>query len=175
MLDAIDTFWEYTSGRMATINPNRKMIGVADAMDWPPKSILFEGFYLLVLGEKPVLSREAWSASTPIVVHTCQFSWIIAGQDLTQGVVGRSRGSKYRTNMTMREEILKATYPGFCQKQSWAVLGNSPSGLMLQGTPKQEYITWGPLTFLNRQDKSSGVIYGAATVEITDMTETITA
>jgi hypothetical protein len=153
------------------------MVGIVDAMDWPPNSVKLESFYLLVLGQKPVIGKSFWSAAIPVVVHTLQWTWMIVGSDLVSGKVGRSRGDRYRTNLTMRQELLKATYPWFCQKQSWAVQGNTPSGLALQGTPvvPSEYVWWSPLTFLNRLDKDSGVVYGAATVQLTDMTEMITA
>lgn len=177
MLNAVDTYFEYVSNRMATIvNPQRKVVGVSDAMDWPPKNILFDSFYLLVLGQKPVVGKSFWSASVPVLVHTLQWTWMIQGTDLSGNIVGRSRGDRYRVNMTMRQEILKATYPWFCQKQSWQVTGGTPAGLALKGTPvvPSESIWWTPPTFLNRVDSDPGIIYGSATVQLTDMTETIT-
>jgi hypothetical protein len=178
MINAVDSYFEYVANRMATIvNPARKVVGVSDAMDWPPKTVLFEAFYLLVLGQKPVIGKSFWSAAIPVLVHTLQWTWMIQGTDLSGNKVGRSRGDRYRTNMKMRQELLKATYPWFCQKQEWSVQGTTPSGLALQGTPvvPSEFVWWSPLTFLNRIDSDPGLIYGAATVQLTDMTEMITA
>ncbi len=163
---------------MSTIvNPDRKMIGVVDAMDWPPNSVKMESFYLLVLGQKPVIGKSFWSSAIPVVVHTLQWTWMIQGTDLSGNKVGRSRGDRYRTNMTMRQELLKATYPWFCQKQNWTVQGTTPSGLALQGTPvvPSESIWWSPPSFLNRLDTDSGMVYGGATIQLTDMTELIVA
>jgi len=147
-----------------------------DAADWPPKQIVMEAFYLLTLGEKPIVGKSFWSAASPVVVHTLQWTWLIQGSDLTSGKIGRNRGDRYRTNMTMREELLKATYPWFTQKQTWTVQGNTPSGIALQGTPvvPSESIWWNQPTFLNRIDRESGLVYGTATLQLTDMTETIT-
>jgi len=177
MLDAIDSYFQYVAGRMATINDQRQMVGVVDSMDWPPKTIVMEGFYLMTLGERPLTSKSFWSPTIPVLSHTLQWTWIIAGSDLTSGKVGRSRGDRYRTNMTMREELLKANYAWWCEKKDWSVVGGTPSGLALQSeslTPV-ENVWWTPPTFLNRLDRESGVIYGAATVQLVEMTEEITA
>ena len=180
MLDAIDSYFEYVAGRMATINPARKMVGVQDAMDWPPKStesIAMESFYLLTLGQRPLIGKSFWSSTIPVLEHTLQWTWLIAGSDLVPGKIGRNRGDRYRTNMTMREELLKATYPWFAQKQNWSVVGNTPSGVALKGTPvvPSEYVWWTPPAFLNRIDRGSGVVYGAATVKLMAMEQEILA
>lgn len=174
--DATDSYFEYVAGRMATINPDRKMIGIADASDWPPKKIFFEAFYLILLGEKP-LGKQFWSAEIPVLSFGMQWTWLIKGTDLQTGLIGRSRGDRYRTNMAMRQELLKATFPWFTQKLSWSVQGNTPTGLALKSSPltPSEYMWWTPPEFANRQDKDSGVLYGAATVWLVDMTESITS
>ena len=179
MLDAVDSYFQYVAERMATINPDRQMVGVVDAMDWPPKNVdlILSGFYLMTLGQRPLTSKSFWSAAIPVVSHTLQWTWIIAGSDLTSGRVGRSRGDRYRTNMTMREELLKATYPWWTEKKEWSVVGNTPSGLALdsESLSPVEFVWWTPPTFLNRMDREAGVIYGAATVQLVEMTEEITA
>jgi hypothetical protein len=172
MQDGLDTYFEYVSTRMTTIvNPNRQVIGIMDAMDWPPKNVVPNAFYLLVLGQRPITGKSFWSATITTVVHTVQWTWLIIGSDLTQGKVGRSRGDRYRTNMQMRDELTHATYPHFTAKNSYSVLGGTPSGLAVEATPVSpvEDIWWTGLTFLNRIDRDSGVIYGAASTQITDM------
>jgi hypothetical protein len=161
---------------MATINPDRQVIGISDAMDWPQKGVVNNAFYLLVLGQRPITGKSFWSAAIPVVVHELQWVWLIAGSDLTQGKVGRSRGDRYRTNLTMRGELLQANYAWWCEKQEWSVTGNTPNGLALTPTELSpiENVWWTPLTFLNRMDKDTGVAYGAASVQLTDMTAEIT-
>lgn len=172
MQDAIDTYFEYVSNRMATIvNPSRQMVAIQDAADWPPKNVVLEAFYLLYLGARPITGKSFWSPTITTVVHSVQWTWIIAGSDLTQGKVGRSRGDRYRTNMKMRDELTHATYPWFAQKNTYSVLGSTPTGLALEATPVSptEDIWWTSLVFLNRVDRESGVVYGAASTQITDM------
>jgi hypothetical protein len=177
MIEAVDSFFEYVSSRMATINPKRQVVMVMDASDWPPKNIVMEAFYLLTLDEKPIIGKSFWSATIPVVMHTLQWTWIVQGADLTQGKIGRNRGDRYRTAFTMKGELLKAMYPWFCLKQSWAAVGTTPSGVVLQGTPTnpQESIWWNQPTFLNRTDRESGIVTGTATVQLGDMTEAILA
>ena len=172
MIDAIDSYFQNMEKGLALANPSRKVVGIMDAMDWPPKNVQLEAFYLLILGARGISSKGFWSSANPTYVHTVQWTWIIAGSDLTQGTIGRSRGDRYRTNMIMRDELVTATQAAWwTEKLSWSVQGNTPTGLALQSQElsPSEFIWWSPLTFLNRQDKESGVIYGAATVQITDM------
>lgn len=172
IIDAIDTYFSYVANRMNTIvNPQRQMIGCSDAMDWPPKNVIPEACYLLYLGARPITGKSFWSVEITTVVHTVQWVWLIIGADLTQGKIGRNRGDKYRTNMQMRDELTHATYPWFTMKNSYSVLGSTPTGLALQATPVSpvEDIWWTSLTFLNRIDQTSGVVYGAASAQITDM------
>jgi len=172
VIDAIDSYFEFMEAGIIAVNANRKVIGIMDAMDWPPKTVQLESFYLLVLGARGLTGKSAWSSAIPTYVHTLQWTWIIAGSDLTQGKIGRSRGDRYRTNITMRDELVVATQSAWwTQKLQWTIRGNTPSGVVLSSTPlsPSEFLWWGPLTFLNKQDRESGTIFGAATVQITDM------
>lgn len=174
MLAAIDSYFEFMQAGIQLANPGRKIIGISDAMDWPPKNIIFEAFYLLVIGQRGLSNKSFASSAIPVIVHTLQWVWLVAGSDLTQGKIGRSRGDRYRTNIMMREELLKATQSfWFTEKLAWSIKGNTPSGIALESSPKSpvEFVWWTPLTFLNRVDREAGVIYGAATVQITDMTQ----
>lgn len=172
MIDAIDSYFQILEKGILQANPNRKVIGVMDAMDWPPKNVQLEAFYLLLLGARGVSNKGFWSAANPTYVHSLQWTWIVAGSDLTQGKIGRSRGDRYRTNMIMRDELVVATQSAWwAEKLKYSVVGNTPSGVALQSTElnPSEFIWWTPYTFLNRIDRESGLIYGAASVQITDM------
>jgi hypothetical protein len=176
LLSAIDSYYEYCTGRMVTINPSRKMAGILDGQDWPSNLVQMESFYLLTLGQRP-LGKQFWSGTVPVLAHTLQWSWMISGTDLKNSKVGRNRGDRYRTNLTMREELLRASWPWFTEKLTWSVQGSTPSGLALQSqslNPK-ESIWWTELTFMNRLDRASGLIYGTATVFLTDMDAAITS
>lgn len=172
MIDAIDSYFQAIESGILAANPARKVVGVMDAMDWPPKNVVLEAFYLLVLGARGISSKSFWSTANPVYVHTLQWTWIIAGSDLTQGKIGRSRGDRYRTNIMMRDELVVATQSAWwTEKLKYSVVGNTPSGIALQAAESnpKEFIWWTPYTFLNRQDREAGLIYGAATIQITDM------
>lgn len=173
MIDCVDSYFQIMAQNIQLVNPARKVIGVSDAMDWPPKNVILEAFYLLVIGQRGLTSKSMWSSAVPTYVHELQWVWIIAGSDLTAGKVGRSRGDRYRTNMIMRDELVAATQSAWwTEKLQWSVTGSTPSGLALQSqslNPK-DYVWWTPLVFLNRLDKESGVVYGSATVQVTDIT-----
>ena len=178
MLAAIDSYFEFIQQGILLTNPDRKVVGIVDAMDWPPKNIQTEAFYLMVMGARGINGKSFWSSAIPVIVHTLQWTWVIQGSDLTQGKIGRSRGDRYRTNIKMREELLKATQRAwFSEKLDWSVQGNTPSGVALVSAPKSptEYFWWTPLQFLERQDRESGTIFGAATVQVTDMTAEVPA
>ena len=171
LTDAINTHYLATKNRILALNPNRKVIGVMSAMDWPPKDVFLESFYLLTLGEVP-LGRQADSAAIPVVVHTVQWTWMIVGTDVQTGIQLRSRGDRYQTQFQMKGELLNGTYPRFAQKQNVTVDANgnltaNPTG------PPTDFIVWTPPSFLDRNEKGSGVLYGTATVRITDMTDMI--
>jgi len=170
MLNAVDSYFEYCLTRWQTINPARNVVAILDAMDWPAKQVELEQVYLLTLGQRP-LGKQFWSGSVPVLAHTLQWTWMIAGTDLQSGKVGRSRGDRYRKNMTIKQELLQASWPWFTEKKSWSVQGNTPSGLSLVSSslsPK-EFMWWTELTFMNRIDRQSGLIYGTATLYLTDM------
>jgi hypothetical protein len=168
---AIDSHYLAVKARIAAVNSNRQVVGVMSAMDWPPKDVLTEAFYLLVLGAVP-LGKQADSATIPVVVHTVQWSWLVVGSDVQKGIQLRSRGDRYRTHFTMKGELLNGTYPRFAQKQ---VVSLDNSGNLVQ-TPvsPEEYIIWSPVAFTDRNEKGSGLVYGIGTVRITDMTDAIT-
>jgi hypothetical protein len=153
------------------LNPTRKVIGVMSAMDWPPKNVELEAFYLLVLGDVP-LGKQAYSAAIPVKVHTVQWTWMIVGTDIQTGVQLRGRGDRYRTHFTMKGELENGAYPGFAQKQN-VVLGSTGNLVPIPADPS-EPIMWSPVSFgPDRNDKNSGVLYGIGTIRITDMSDQI--
>lgn len=170
--DAIDTHYLAVRTRIKALNPARNILGMMSAQDWPPKDVFLEAFYCLVLGEVP-LGKSADSASIPVVVHTLQWTWMITGTDIQTGVQLRSRGDRYRKHSQMKTELENGCYPRFAQKIQASV---DATGNIIQ-TPivPSESIVWTPPSFVDRNAKDSGVLYGVATVRVTDMTDMIAA
>lgn len=170
--DAINTHYLSVKNRILALNPNRKVLGIMSAQDWPPKDVFFEAFYCLTLGEVP-LGRASDSAAIPVVVHTVQWTWLILGTDVQVGIQIRSRGDRYQKQFQMKGELLNGTYPRFAQKLDVSVDGNGNLVAEPITTPTTDYIVWSPPSFLDRNEKGPGVMYGTATVKITDMTDQI--
>lgn len=172
MIEALDSHYLHVKNRVQSMNPNRKVLGIMDAMDWPSQVVDFEALYCLSLGEVPI-DKQGDSATIPIVIHTVQWTWMILGTNVQAGVQIRSRGDKYRTNYAIEQEVLFGTYPRFTQKMSVSV--DSDGNLVVNPVVPTEFILWSPVSFGKKSDKSSGLIYGTATVRITNMTDAIAA
>lgn len=173
MIEAIDSHYQSVKQRVLALNSARQFGGIMEARDWPTQPQLFDAFYLLTLGFTP-LGKQAYSATSLIVSHLLQWVWIGKGTDIQSGIVGANRGDRYRTSLRMQTELLNGLYPYFTQKQTWAADQNTGK---VTGTPVQppESILWTPPVFHSRTDKASGLIYGAASVNLTSMTDSIAA
>lgn len=172
LADAVDSYFKHVEGRIAVINANRQVISIADAADWPPQQVIFNAFYLVVLGLVPVSGLR--SQAVPTYVHSVQWTWLIKGTDLQSGLRGNNRGDRYRISMLMRDEIRQASFPGYTQKKTWAVDNTvDPPALDSQACDPKESIFWSQPQYTKRTAPDSGALYDLATVQITDFTNTI--
>lgn len=191
MIEAVDSYYQHVVSRMATINPNRQILGYMDAQGWPPQPVRFESFYLLTLGSTDA-GKGVSTPAVPSATYVLQWAWVILGTDLTTGKVGRNRADRFRIEMQMRDELRQANYPLFSEKKSWSITGNSASSIQLVSSSlsPQEYIRWSQLSFRvvgkraggvsvgagqAGSDQESGVMYGSASLSLTDITEMIAA
>lgn len=141
-------------------------------MDWPNQDVQFEAFYCLVLGAAPI-GPQTYSPYAMWMSHSLQWVWMLMGTDVQEGIRGRNRGDRYRTHHTMEQELLAALYPYYTQKKIWSLDGNG--ALQSAVTDPPESITWTPPIFRTRIDQPSGLTYGSASTELTDMTEVVAA
>lgn len=170
MIDGLDTIAYYFSQRLKTVNAARQYMGYMDAQDWPPKTIVFNAFYVLVLGNKPKLGQ---SIAVPIYEDLLQFSWITQGTDVNNfnNVIGTNRGDRIRTSETMKAEMIEALWPYFTQKVHLTPNADGTVSAAVLNEP----VYWSKPDFRMRSDRDSGINYGIATVRLIDMTETITS
>ena len=170
--DGIDSYYQYVKARILAFNSSRTVKGMMDAQDWPAKNVVFDAFYLLDIGDAPV-GRTFYSAQTPVMFRQVQWVWINKGTDLVQGMRQANRGDRFRTLEAMKGELINASFPGFCLKQTWLLDGNGK----WNGTPTNpnEYVLWKPIEFHKKSDRDSGMIYGSAATRIVDMTDPILA
>lgn len=168
MNDAIDTHLDWVINRLATINPNRKVYGPFDAQDWPPKQLRIqaEAFYLLYLGSDP--SGSGQSSTSPIYTVTLQWQWYVIGTEITNGIRGRARGDRGRTNRTMQEELLNSMFPFFAVKKSSSI-NEGDGSILLDNVTPQEQVNWTKPKFVRGPDKDGGVVFSIATVYLSDI------
>lgn len=176
--DAIDSYFKYVKGRIVASNSNRMVPGIIEANAWPPLEVDNEAFYLLLLSENP--SSNFGTVSSRGFVHLVQWTWVVIGNDLPQtsqssSQVGRNRGNRYRNNAKLKQELLNASFPNFCDKNTYTPQqqGNI---LVSVPTPIGEKIWWSAPRFLpTKLIEQSGVIYGAAQVFVSEFSDLITA
>jgi hypothetical protein len=171
LTDSIDSYYQFVKARIATKNSARVVAGLLDAQDWPNKNVKFDAFYLLDVTDTPV-GKDFYSTYIPVLFRQVQWVWINKGTDLTQGIRKANRGDRFRFGLeAMKGELLYASTPGYTQKFTWAVDANDNWISTPENPP--EAIWWKPLEFHAKNDKASGVIYGAAATRIVDMTDAI--
>jgi hypothetical protein len=154
------------------MNPARVVAGLLAAQDWPSKNIKFDAFYLLDLADTP-LGHNFYSAQTPVLFRNVQWVWINQGTDLTPGIRQANRGTKFRTSLQMKGELLYGSYPNFAEKFTWSLDGNG-NWISAPENPV-EFILWKPIEFHSKLDTPSGLIYGAGATRLVDMTDPITS
>lgn len=169
-VDAIDSFYQAAKARLVATASPYPAKGLLEAQDWPNKNALSNVFYLLTLDDRAV-GRQMYSATVPVKFHLVQWVWIITGTDLQSGQRAENRGDRFRVGQAMKDALTNALYPNFTEKKTWAL----DSGGTWIGTSliPPEYITWSPVEFAPKSSQESGVIYGAASVRIWNMLDSI--
>lgn len=171
-VDALDSFYQATKARMATINPQRAVKGMLMAQDWPPKNVDLEAFYLLTLKDSAA-DRNFYSAYIPVKFHHVQWVWIIKGTDIQAGTRAANRGDRFRTMYSMKDELTKAMFPNFTEKLNWSL--NAAGVWIGAAETPVEFITWTPVEFYEKTAMDSGVVWGSASTKIWNMTDAITS
>lgn len=174
MSDAIDSHYHYVKGRVQALNPARKFMGIMDAEGWPPLKVATESFYLLTLGDNPS-SKASVSPFNMRYTDVAQWTWIIAGTPLVNGIAGRNRGDSYQINEQMKKEMRNGIYPLFCEKQTLTPDPANSGSMILTSYNPRLFVDWTFPQFTKRSDRASGLIYGIGTVYLTATTEQITA
>lgn len=172
IISAVDTLWSSFTTRMTTINPQRLLMGIMDAQDFPPQTVEPDAFYLVTKTEHP-LGKNRDSAALPIYVYLVDFTWVNIGTNIgtAQNLEGKNRGDRYRTNYQMKSELIQALYPRFAEKvqaPSGTVLANQASFTL---TTLNEPVWWDYPKFTVRADRNSGLLYTTAQVELKAVAE----
>lgn len=169
-VDAIDSHYQAVKARLVTAASPYVTKGLLEAQDWPNKDVTPNVFYLLTLDDKAI-GRQMYSATVPVKFHLVQWVWVITGTDLQSGQRAENRGDRFRVGQAMKDALTNALYPNFTEKKTWSLDGSN----VWVGTSliPPESITWTPVEFAPRSNKEAGVIYGAASVRIWNMLDSI--
>lgn len=172
MINELDTHSEYVRGRIIAINPARTVNGVIEASDWPPEKVLMESFYCLSKGMRP-MGKSAYTPSAPAMTYMVQWVWLISGTDIPTGQDQANRGDRYRTHLTMCEELRQGLWPNFTEKLQYSVDANG--NLVSSSLATQDFFWWSPGTFRHKVDSKSGLLYGYVDVNLGTFTSLITS
>jgi hypothetical protein len=166
MVDWTDSFYQYVKARVLAINPTRVFSGIVDATDWPSLNAIPDSFYLILNSLDPNRGQgpgtNSWFA--PLFGESVMWSWPIIGADIGPDTIAANRGSRYRTNFHMIQEILQGMYPGFCEMKQWSMEGTT---LISASYTPPEFIYYTKPKFSTRIERSTGILFGAASVTIT--------
>lgn len=177
-LEVLYSHYEFVRNRINAVTTrtpkdggaNNVVAGILNAQDWPPRGVKLEMFYMLILGRDPV-GRQGFSAANPIKFHIIQWTWIIKGSDLQQGVRQAYRGDRFVTMQTMEDELIYGINPNYAERQSWAL----QNGVFVATSfyPRR-FFTWTPVSLHEKFDKDSGIAYGTGQTRLQDIPLSIT-
>lgn len=164
-LNHIDSHFMYVQGRVKALNPNRKFIGVMDALDWPPDRVEMESFYLLTFRESPI-GKTGYSPSQPITRVSLTWAAVIIGSDVASGQTGSNRGDRYRTKEQMLEELRHGVFPLFAEAKQWSV--SAGGGLVGTSLSPASMMWWTPLDYTPRfPENQDGTLVISASTTLT--------
>jgi hypothetical protein len=178
--DAVDTYYAYVKSRIVTavlpesepgagdgvpaLNPLRVFGGTLEAAAWPPSDVKDGAIYLNIQNQFP---GKRGTLANREYRHVLQWTWLTRGTDISQGGQGANRGDRFRLDQEIRAELYQANFPQFCPLVT--VTFDQASGTIVR-TPYNpiQMCRWTPLSFGPRPAiaDSSGVLYGAAAVDV---------
>jgi len=183
MRDMIDTYYEYVKGRIVNgdpagsglppINPERQFGGIIQAEAWPPTDIILGGLYLTILQMTPNI--RFGTRGNPYYTVVSQWLWANQGTDLTATQQGANRGNRFPDDVAIRNELLQANFPLFTALNSISVDPVSGDIIMTPYSPTQ-VCRWTALAFGPKTSGTddSGVLYGAAAVDVSTFQQPLT-
>lgn len=177
MVDWIDSYYQYVRSRVVGTldspgcNPNRVFGGIVQTRAWPFKDVRYEAFYLLLGSTDPV---QGISWASPGYTNTVRWVWQIRGTDLESNVIGLNRSDRFSTHYKMCQEMLYGCFPGFCDKQTWAVelVNNLP---VLESIPydPSEQIWFPKPRFSDQYDATNGILTGGALTAVSSFSPSL--
>src|ERR1035438_2835505 len=175
VIGAAQSHFYWVKKRIIALNSQRTIIGINDAMDWPPKQFLPNTFYMLPMD---TTTRQGFGTPTSLgLANVVQWNWMAPGDDLASNQRGRNRADRFLINQQMVSEIMYGLYPYFCDKQIYKA--QDVGGVIkLTGSTidPPEQIWWTYPRFLKARlddEQKSGILYSIAQVTLNQFGDSI--
>jgi hypothetical protein len=163
----LDSYYKHVKDQMAIVRPDTRFGGYVQARDWPLAEIQFDTLYLLVLSANPSRGSSVAQIKYRFV---CQWTWLVAGDDISASQQAANRGNRFRTSMALITALRQANYPGYCQKKSYAASSEGVITATAVGSTypysSVETVNWTPLRFPMVQNEQAGIVYGVGAVDV---------
>lgn len=168
LIDCIDAFYYWVRGRVTAANPSRVFGGIVQARDWPMKEAVLEAPYLLLSSDTPVPFIKSVSQTQPSMLFRVQWAWMVQGDNIPANAQATNRGNKYRLNMQIVQEMLAGHFPGFCEKLQYYPQdnGHGVAQLVSISYSPAEQIRWTQPRFVDKIDRSTGILFCSGMVSI---------
>lgn len=165
-VDALDTHWVYVTTRILQLNPGAVIGSIVSATNWPLQKPTDQAIYLITGNAKP--SKSVNSRQSALMTYDARWCWFSIGTDLTQGEQAASRGDRYRLAAAWRSTMEFGLFPGFTQKQQYAIQDNgSGQPILVITTPYiHEDVWWSKPSFAEKTDQQTGMTFSYAAVAI---------
>jgi hypothetical protein len=165
-IDALDSHWVYVTQRIIAQWPSTVIGGIVEATEWPLEKPVDNGIYLICGNSR--YSRNMPSRQSSLMTYQARWAWFAIGSDLTQSEYAANRGDRYRLAAAWRSMMAYGLFPGFCQKQQYALQDNGSGQPQLITTTPYAYenVWWGRPDFAMRTDQQTGITFGYAAVPI---------
>lgn len=190
--DAIDSFYKYVLQRaitqMSVIAPNVGCSqngdpmpfmcgGICQARDWPLQQVILNAPYLLLQSEISIpYARTAVSQFSPQMRINATWAWMVQGDNIPANSQSANRGNKYGINIAIMQAMQYAHYPGFTEKLQWGIMDNGsgqPINTSTEYYPPQ-MVRWTMPRFVDKIDKTSGLLYCSGSVSLISFAPEIT-
>lgn len=174
-VDWINSYYLFVRNNLLQINPDRQFGGIIQAQSWPPKSAKFETFYLMTGEQNPTPNVGSWYS--PAYTEGIQWIWQIQGTD-SETVFAANRSDRYSKFRLMCQELLTASYPGYCENMQWVAQAPTPGAAPVSvGTPfqpKQMLWFFKPPRFIDSfSSGDGGILKAAAIVDVTSFSSAL--
>jgi hypothetical protein len=190
--DAIDTFYKYVLQRaiakMNILAPNISCSqngdtipfqfgGICQARDWPMQQAILNAPYLLLQTESPIpYGRTAVSQYRPQMRMGVMWAWMVQGDNVAANSQSANRGNKYGINIAIMQAMQHSHYPGFTEKLQWGIVDNGsgqPINTSVHYNPP-DMVRWSMPRFVDKIDRTSGLLYCSGSVSLISFAPEIT-